>query len=253
MEQPKEIIVAGAGIAGLTAALAFAAKGFSVSVFERARKFEEVGAGLQLSPNASRLLDRLGVLELLRPHAVQPDAVVLRKAATLRELARVPLGERAERRWKAPYLVAHRADLQAALLERVLRVPAIELAAGVNVTSFAATGSGISVSANGAGGSFTVDADLLIGADGVWSATRALLDPASRKPLQRRACLAHDAGKRQPGRQDTFRDRSGGRRHRLPAPRRPSDRLSPARWKSLQPGRLHARRARRRGLVRQSR
>ena len=73
MKQPKKIVIAGAGIAGLTAALAFAAKGFDVRVFERAEKLEEVGAGLQLSPNATRLFDCLGVLDLLRPLAVQPD------------------------------------------------------------------------------------------------------------------------------------------------------------------------------------
>ena len=96
----KEIIIAGAGIAGLTAAIALAARGFSCSIFERSERLEEVGAGLQLSPNATRLLDRLGVLELLRPHAVQPEAVLLRKAGTLAQLARVPLGEDAERRWR---------------------------------------------------------------------------------------------------------------------------------------------------------
>ena len=112
----RQIIIAGAGIAGLTAALAFAARGFSVQVFERSLELTEVGAGLQLSPNATRILGRLGVLRALRRSAVRPNAVLLRDAATLAELARIPLGDAAETRWKAPYLVVHRADLQKALL-----------------------------------------------------------------------------------------------------------------------------------------
>src|SRR5690606_23489060 len=103
----RQVIVAGAGIAGLTAALAFAQRGFSVRVFEQAPRFEPLGAGLQLSPNATRLLDRLGVLERLLAEAVRPAAVLLRDAASLRVLARIPLGEAGERRWHAPYLAAH--------------------------------------------------------------------------------------------------------------------------------------------------
>ena len=89
----RQVIVAGAGIAGLTAALAFAARGHPVRVFERAPEIESVGAGIQLSPNATRILDRLGVLPALLPAAVRPSAVILRDARTLAELARVPLGE----------------------------------------------------------------------------------------------------------------------------------------------------------------
>ncbi|MBA3446706.1 MAG: FAD-dependent monooxygenase, partial [Pseudaminobacter sp.] len=119
MHTTKHIIIAGAGIAGLTAALAFARRGFSATIFERAAQLQEVGAGLQLSPNATRILEKLGVLPGLLPAAVRPEAVILRDAGTLAELARVPLGSDAEKKWKAPYLVAHRADLQRALLARV--------------------------------------------------------------------------------------------------------------------------------------
>ena len=129
----RQIIVAGAGIAGLTAALAFAARGFPVRVFERAPRLDEIGAGIQLSPNATRILDRLGVLPALRPPPCGPTAVVLRDAAKLAELARVPLGAAAERRWGAPYLVVHRADLQSALLAHVAREPGIQLVTGARV------------------------------------------------------------------------------------------------------------------------
>lgn len=176
----KEIIIAGAGIAGLTAAIALAARGFSCSIFERSERLEEVGAGLQLSPNATRLLDRLGVLELLRPHAVQPEAVLLRKAGTLRQLARVPLGEDAERRWSAPYLVAHRADLQSALLEKVAQEPSIRLTTGAEIRAALTIETGVQVSIDVNGASRTLDGLLLIGADGVWSKTRALVASSAK-------------------------------------------------------------------------
>ena len=176
----QEIIIAGAGIAGLTAAIALAARGFSCSIFERSEKLEEVGAGLQLSSNATRLLDRLGVLELLRPHAVQPEAVLLRKAGTLGQLARVPLGENAERRWSAPYLVTHRADLQNALLEKVSREPNIRLTTSAEIRAAVPVVTGVQVSIDAEGTSRTLDGLLLIGADGVWSKTRALVAPSAK-------------------------------------------------------------------------
>jgi len=117
--QARQVIIAGAGIAGLTAALAFAERGYPVKLLEQAQRLEAAGAGIQLSPNATRILRKLGVLDRLLPAALRPEAVVLKDAATLRELARVPLGQAAEARWQAPYLVAHRADLQAALLAQV--------------------------------------------------------------------------------------------------------------------------------------
>ena len=67
----RQVVIAGAGIAGLTAALAFARRGFIVQIFERAERLEEVGAGLQLSPNATRILARLGVLPTLMPAAAK--------------------------------------------------------------------------------------------------------------------------------------------------------------------------------------
>lgn len=176
----KDIIIAGAGIAGLTAAIALAARGFSCSIFERSERLEEVGAGLQLSPNATRLLDRLGVLDLLRPHAVQPEAVLLRKAGTLGQLARVPLGENAERRWSAPYLVTHRADLQTALIEKVSREPNIRLTTGAEIRAAVRIETGVQVSIDVKGASRMLDGLLLIGADGVWSTTRALVAPSAK-------------------------------------------------------------------------
>ena len=134
----RTILVAGAGIAGLTAALAFARRGFKVELFERTKNFEDFGAGIQLSPNATRILQQLGVLDGLGGRAVAPEAIVLKDGASLRELARVPLGKAAEARWGAPYLVTHRAELHRTLVECVSMHPQIRLRAGSAARSQAA-------------------------------------------------------------------------------------------------------------------
>jgi salicylate hydroxylase len=168
------IAIAGAGIAGLTAALALAQRGFKVRLLERADRLEEVGAGLQLSPNATRLLDRLGVLSILRPIAVRAEAVEIRSARTLGVLASVPLGEKAVRRWGAPYLTVHRADLQSALLAAVKRQPAIELATGAAVRDAAFHDRGVTLSIDHDGRIEELGCSLAVGADGVWSTLRTL-------------------------------------------------------------------------------
>ncbi|TGQ66592.1 MAG: FAD-binding protein [Mesorhizobium sp.] len=170
----RQIVIAGAGIAGLTAAIAFAGRGYDVRIFEQAQRLEAAGAGIQLSPNATRILRQLGVLEHLLPKAIRPEAVVLKDAATLRELARVPLGQSAESRWGAPYLVAHRADVQAALMARVAESPGIELVTGARVSAIAAGPSGVTVTTEVGGERVSTDGFLLVGADGVWSSTRKL-------------------------------------------------------------------------------
>ncbi|RUZ96592.1 FAD-dependent monooxygenase, partial [Mesorhizobium sp. M7A.F.Ca.US.006.01.2.1] len=142
-------------------------------------------AGIQLSPNATRILRQLGVLDKLLPATVRPEAVVLKEAATLRELARVPLGQAAETRWQAPYLVAHRADLQSALMARVSQIPDIHLTTGARVSSAATGPHGITATAEIDGKTIKAEGFLLIGADGVWSSVRALVDSAKRAALPR--------------------------------------------------------------------
>lgn len=177
-----DVAIAGGGIAGLTAALAFAAKGFGVLVLERAPAIEAVGAGLQLSPNATRILSRLGALDALEPVAVRPEAIVLRSAASLKALARVPLGETAQERWGAPYLVVHRADLQGALAGHVADHPNITLLNGARATGVEFDTDGATLSFERAGENGRVSCRFAIGADGVWSGLRGHVraDPASR-------------------------------------------------------------------------
>ena len=130
MIRNRPILIAGAGIAGLTTALALARDGHAVRVFERAPHLTEVGAGLQLSPNATRVLASVGVSGRLLAAATAPESVVLRRGQAMGKLTEVPLGARAEARWGAAYLVIHRADLHAALTTAARQQPLVEIVTG---------------------------------------------------------------------------------------------------------------------------
>jgi salicylate hydroxylase len=172
MATDRTIIIAGAGIGGLTAALALAARGFQVTLLEKSDRLEEVGAGLQLSPNASRVLIDLGLLPRLEPVAIAPDAVCMMSASSGGEVARLPLGADAAARAGAPYWVIHRADLQAALAAEVRATPAIELRLGWHFDSVTVEPDGVTVAAGNGLSRHQLPAAALIGADGIWSAVR---------------------------------------------------------------------------------
>jgi 2-polyprenyl-6-methoxyphenol hydroxylase-like FAD-dependent oxidoreductase len=176
----RTIFIAGAGIGGLTAALALAAKGFRVVVLEKAERLEEAGAGLQLSPNASRVLIDLGLKPRLSARAVVPEAVSIMSARAGGEIARLPLGEAASQAAGAPYWVIHRADLQAGLLAEVADHPDIELRLGCQFEDVTAHARGLTV-VQRSGHHRQQDLALaLIGADGVWSTVRHHLFPQAR-------------------------------------------------------------------------
>lgn len=178
----RQIVVAGGGIAGLTAALALAQRGFAASVFEQAARFEPFGAGLQLSPNATHLLDDLGVMAHLQRRAVEPAAVLLRDAATLNVLARIPLGAFARQRWDAPYIAVHRADLHAALLNRVVQLGGIEVINGARIAGISTkNGEVLALSVGQGDRSTEIEAEMIVGADGVWSTLRERRFGASRR------------------------------------------------------------------------
>ncbi|MCI0735468.1 MAG: FAD-dependent monooxygenase [Beijerinckiaceae bacterium] len=174
---PPHAVIAGAGIGGLCASLCLARKGWRVSLYERAKELSEIGAGLQLSPNASVILQKLGAIERLTRLALRPKAIRIRRARDGETLALMPL-EDAERRWGAPYLVAHRADLQRALLESVAREPGISLEAGAAVAGFASGASGVSVAIEKGAARLEAFCDCLIGADGLHSSVRQRLGGA---------------------------------------------------------------------------
>jgi salicylate hydroxylase len=174
----RTIFIAGAGIGGLTASLALAARGFRVVVLEKAERLEEAGAGLQLSPNASRVLVGLGGLEeRLKARAVTPEAISIMSARAGSEIARLPLGEAAASRAGAPYWVMHRADLQAALQAEVNDNPDIELRLGCQFEDVTAHARGLTVVQRSGNTRQQELAVALIGADGIWSSVRHHLFP----------------------------------------------------------------------------
>lgn len=172
------ILVAGAGIGGLTAALELARRGLRVTLFDQMEKLEEAGAGIQLAPNATRILIELGLAERLKPTIVQPAAIRLRSGTSGREIATMPLDAATLGRYGAPYWVIHRADLHKALVEAVAGEPQITLTLGATVGNFTTDKIGVRATVQRGGpGRARADYDgaALIGADGLWSHLRALL------------------------------------------------------------------------------
>jgi salicylate hydroxylase len=174
MAASRTIVVAGAGIGGLTASLALARQGFRVILLEKAERLEEAGAGLQLSPNASRVLIDLG-LQTGLAGAVTPEAICLMSAASGGEITRLPLDQTAQS--GAPYWVIHRADLQAALREQVQNCSDIELRLGCQFEDVSSHAKGLTVIQRSGATRREELALALIGADGIWSAVRHHLLP----------------------------------------------------------------------------
>jgi salicylate hydroxylase len=169
-----DVIVVGAGIGGLTAALALARAGVEVRVLEQAPALREVGAGIQIAPNATRILHRLGLAEGLARVGVRPESIDVRRWDDGRPLWQEPLGQAVVRRFGAPYYHLYRPDLLA-LLSEALPTGVIHL--GHRVTELTERGDGVEVAL--AGGAVT-RADAVIGADGIHSVVRAaLLGPES--------------------------------------------------------------------------
>lgn len=168
----RHALVAGAGIGGLAAALALARSGWSVAVYERAEDFGEVGAGLQMSPNACRVLRWLGVFSAVSAAAVRPEAAQMRDGHTGASIYSVSLGADAERRWGAPYLHVHRADLHAAL-RRAAEAEGVVIQRAAPVETYGNRPEGVRLKlASGE----VVTGDLLIAADGLRSKLRSVLN-----------------------------------------------------------------------------
>lgn len=174
------IAIAGGGIGGLAAAIAMARAGRRAVVFEQADGFAEVGAGVQVGPNGVRALEALGAWETLRDRTVAPRRIVVRDALSGATLNQIPLGTAFAGRYGAPYRVAHRGDVLAALLATARSLPQIELEPGVAVTGFDASHDGATVHL-GPGEAF--EAEALIGADGLHSVVRGRLLGASPPDL----------------------------------------------------------------------
>ncbi|WP_217376964.1 FAD-dependent oxidoreductase [Paenarthrobacter ureafaciens] len=166
-----EVLVVGGGMAGLAGALALRENGANVTLVERAPEFGEVGAGLQMAPNASRVLKRWGLLEKALESGVQPKHLVFRDAVTGEELTRQSLKGEFEERYGAPYVVIHRSDLHRVLLEGC-EAGGVKLVNDVLVESVETVGGkGIVRTASGE----NYKADVVIGADGLKSTLRPLV------------------------------------------------------------------------------
>jgi salicylate hydroxylase len=170
----RTILIAGAGIGGLAAAISLAKSGFRPLVMERASKLEEIGAGIQLTPNSTRALDRLGLLSAVRERAVMAQGLIVANGETGSELARAPLGD-ADRRFGSPWLLTMRAELQRALLAAAEDIVDIEFMYGTEVTDFAAHARGTTALTRDGGRNDEQIGIGLVGADGLWSRVRARL------------------------------------------------------------------------------
>lgn len=165
----NQIAVVGAGIAGLATAIALARRGLSCQVFEQTQRLGEVGAGLQLSPNAVRLLHRWGLADRLRTTAVRAEAIEMRRWSDNGLLRRSELGAHSEEVFGAPYYTVHRADLHGALLEQL---PAGTLRLGARCTGVREDPDGVELSfADGT----RHRAAAVVGADGIHSVVRGNL------------------------------------------------------------------------------
>lgn len=172
MTNVSDIIIVGGGIGGLAAALSIQETGKSIAVFEQAPEFGEVGAGIQLAPNALEVLDRLGVKEEIIKHAVFPKRLVLKDVYTAKELATLDLGEGFQKEFGQPYIVLHRSDLHRVLYEACQKRSNIKFFTNQTIQTAEQNGDTVTiVNQNGE----TFSAEAVIGADGVKSKLRKVM------------------------------------------------------------------------------
>ena len=163
------ILIAGGGIGGLSTALALAAKGFPSVVLEKAPELGEIGAGIQLGPNAFHCFDTLGVGDTARAMAVYVDRLRLMDAMSGDEICQIDLGERFRARFRNPYAVIHRGDLHGVLLQGCRDNPLIGLRTSAEVVGYDQDERGITARL---GNGESLRGRLLVGADGLWSKVR---------------------------------------------------------------------------------
>jgi 3-hydroxybenzoate 6-monooxygenase len=171
------VLVAGGGIGGLAVALALARRGYAVQVLEQAAHIGEIGAGIQLGPNAFAAFDALGVGEQARARAVYTDSLVMHDAVDESELGRLPTGEAFRARFGNPYAVIHRADVHLSLWEGAMASGRVSLLAGTRVERVEQDEAGVTVHDQHG---HAHHGQALIGADGVKSVVRQQFvgDPA---------------------------------------------------------------------------
>ena len=170
-------LIVGGGIGGLATAIALGRSGHAATLLERSTFEDEIGAGIQLGPNATRALRELGVIEAIEALSFKPEAIWIFDALSGRRLATVPLGNELEDRYGAPYLTLRRADLHACLLQACQGLGSVELRQGFNVVAIRQEDG--KVAATGANGE-EAKGSILVGADGLWSTVRSLVAPEAK-------------------------------------------------------------------------
>jgi 2-polyprenyl-6-methoxyphenol hydroxylase-like FAD-dependent oxidoreductase len=171
-KNPPTVLLVGGGIGGMAAALALARLGVSIDLLEQSAAIGEIGAGLQLGPNAFAALDALGVGDAVRKGSVFTDRLVMMDAVDGGEVASVPVGEAFRARFRNPYAVSHRADLHGAIHEAVKQHPLIRFHTSAQVESIDTGAHGVTaVTRDGR----RFQADAIVGCDGVKSVVRAKL------------------------------------------------------------------------------
>ncbi|HUQ74197.1 MAG TPA: 3-hydroxybenzoate 6-monooxygenase [Burkholderiales bacterium] len=163
------VIIAGGGIGGLATALALARKGFRSVVLEQAPQFGEIGAGIQIAPNAWHSLDALGVGNLVKKDAVFIERMLMMDGVSGEKIIDIPLDKRFARRFRNPYAVTHRADIHGSLLDGCKALPElIDLRTNTRVTGYEIDAPGVTVSTTGD----SIRGAALVGADGARSVVR---------------------------------------------------------------------------------
>ncbi|PMB67238.1 3-hydroxybenzoate 6-hydroxylase 1 [Beauveria bassiana] len=173
IREPLHLVVIGGGLAGLSAAIATRLEGHRCTLLEKAPEFHEVGAGLQLTPNSTRLLRRWGVLDKLRSKAGIPTQLTVRRYDGSKVLSRADgWDETMQSQYDAPFWDMHRADLQAAMVARA-RYLGVDVRTGAEVESIDTDAVAVTL----AGTREKVQGHVVLAADGLWSRTRAALFP----------------------------------------------------------------------------
>ena len=175
--QKEKVIIVGAGLGGIALAIALIQKGFQVEVYEQAPALGEIGAGIQVSPNACRVLTSLGALDEVKALSAKPSEYRFRLFENGETLQTIPLGETFLERNGFPYLTIHRADLHRALTNKLSAIAPEAMHLNRKAIRIDETESGVAVEFEGG---YTAKGDLLVGADGIKSIVRKqVLGPTS--------------------------------------------------------------------------